>query len=146
MCRSLHPNAAVQRLYLPRREGGRGLINIEWLHNRLVIGAVYQIRRSSGPLIYMVRAAEKDGTQGSFLLKAAVRACHALKIPIDVAPASRKKVNILEKPKHLKEEHTNIANVVLRNRRIHHRCPRMACFIRWRTQSVCELLLFRRKR
>ncbi|GJQ79213.1 hypothetical protein Trydic_g5459 [Trypoxylus dichotomus] len=69
MCRSLHPNASVQRLYLPRREGGRGLINIEWLHNRLVIGAVYQIHRSSDSLMCMVREAEKDGTQDSFLLK-----------------------------------------------------------------------------
>ncbi|GJQ79579.1 hypothetical protein Trydic_g16423 [Trypoxylus dichotomus] len=97
MCRGLYPNASVHRLYLPRREGGRGFINIEWLHNRL---------------------AEKDGTQGSFLLKAAVRACQALKIPFHAAPASRKKDNILEKPKqelktllkravcqHLKEEH-----------------------------------------
>ncbi|GJQ88335.1 hypothetical protein Trydic_g14223 [Trypoxylus dichotomus] len=99
MCRSLHPNASVQRLYLPRREGGRGLINIEWLHNRLVIGAVYQIRQSSDPLICMVREAEKDGTQGSFLLKAAVTACQALKIPFDAASASRKKDNILEKLK-----------------------------------------------
>ncbi|GJQ68851.1 hypothetical protein Trydic_g6051 [Trypoxylus dichotomus] len=118
MSRSLHPNASVQRLYLPRREGGRGLINIEWLHNRLVIGAVYQIRRSSDPLMCMVRKTEKDGTQGSFLLKAAIRECQALKIPFDAAPASRKKDNILEKPKqelktllkravcqHLKEEH-----------------------------------------
>ncbi|GJQ75238.1 hypothetical protein Trydic_g9837 [Trypoxylus dichotomus] len=99
MCRSLHPNASVHRLYLPRREGGRGLINIEWLHNRLVIGTVYQIRRSSDPLICMVREAEKDGTQGSILLKAAVRARQALKIPFDAVPASRKKDNILEKPK-----------------------------------------------
>ncbi|GJQ88010.1 hypothetical protein Trydic_g12934 [Trypoxylus dichotomus] len=98
MCRSLHPNASVQRLYLPRREGSRGLINIEWLHNRLVIGAVYQIRRSSDPLMCMVREAEKDGSQG-FLLKAAVRASQALKIPFYAAPASRKKDNILEKPK-----------------------------------------------
>ncbi|GJQ81355.1 hypothetical protein Trydic_g20566 [Trypoxylus dichotomus] len=117
MCRSLHPNASVQRLYLTRREGRRGLINIEWLHNRLVIGAVYQIRRSSDPLMCMVREAEKDGTPGSFLLKAAVRACQALKIPFDAAPASGKKDNVLEKPKqelktplkrvvcqHLKEE------------------------------------------
>ncbi|GJQ87425.1 hypothetical protein Trydic_g14567 [Trypoxylus dichotomus] len=113
LCRNLHPNASVQRLYLPRREGGRGLINIEWLHTRLVIGAVYQIRRSSDPPMCMVREAEKDGIQGTFLLKAA-----ALKIPFDAAPASRKKDNILEKPKqelktllkravcqHLKEEH-----------------------------------------
>ncbi|GJQ79250.1 hypothetical protein Trydic_g5494 [Trypoxylus dichotomus] len=99
MCKNLHPKASAQRLYLPRHEGGRGLINIEWLHNRVVIGAVYQIRRSSDPLMCMVREAEKDGTQGSFLLKAAVRACQALKMPSDAAPASRKKDNILEKPK-----------------------------------------------
>ncbi|GJQ83567.1 hypothetical protein Trydic_g18466 [Trypoxylus dichotomus] len=81
MFRSLYPSASVQRLYLPTREGGRGLINIEWLHNRLVIGAVYQIRRSSDPLMCMVREADKDGTQGSFLLKAAVKINQEKKIP-----------------------------------------------------------------
>lgn len=25
----LHPNSAIERLYLPRREGGRGLSNLE---------------------------------------------------------------------------------------------------------------------
>lgn len=31
--RALHPNSAIERLYLPRNRGGRGLINIEATHN-----------------------------------------------------------------------------------------------------------------
>ncbi|XP_031334544.1 uncharacterized protein LOC116164497 [Photinus pyralis] len=31
--RALHPNSAIERLYLPRKQGGRGLINIEAAHN-----------------------------------------------------------------------------------------------------------------
>ncbi|GJQ65667.1 hypothetical protein Trydic_g7755 [Trypoxylus dichotomus] len=95
MCRSLHPIASLQRLYLPRREGGRGLINIEWLHNRRVIGAVYQIRRSSDPLICMVREAEQDGTQGSFLLKAA-----ELKTLLKRSVCQHLKEEHLQKPMH----------------------------------------------
>lgn len=31
--RALYPNSAIERLYLARNQGGRGLINIEATHN-----------------------------------------------------------------------------------------------------------------
>ncbi|GJQ87319.1 hypothetical protein Trydic_g17367 [Trypoxylus dichotomus] len=105
----------------------------------------------------MVLEAEKDGTQGSILLKAAVRACQSLKIPFDAAPASRKK----EKPKqelktllkravcqHLKEEHLQkpmhgqyfelVSEQGLSPElSFSYLTSPTACFIRWRTRSVC---------
>jgi hypothetical protein len=35
--RGLHPRASVPRLYLPRQQGGRGLLSLESLHGRMVI-------------------------------------------------------------------------------------------------------------
>ncbi|KAK9685073.1 hypothetical protein QE152_g38320 [Popillia japonica] len=35
--RSLHPNASIQRIYLPRKAGGRGLLSGEDLYNRIFV-------------------------------------------------------------------------------------------------------------
>ena len=68
--RSLHPKSSVPRLYLPRHQGGRGLLSLESLHNRLVLDGACNIIRSSDPLLCMVRDHENAGV-GAFLFKAA---------------------------------------------------------------------------
>jgi len=44
-----HPKAATERLYLPRREGGRGLVNLKELHERAVISLSHYITPSQAP-------------------------------------------------------------------------------------------------
>ena len=34
----LHPRAAIERLYLSRDQGGRGLLNIVEMHDRISVG------------------------------------------------------------------------------------------------------------
>ena len=42
MARCLHPRSAIERLYISRDEGGRGLLNVTEMHDRISVGlAVY---------------------------------------------------------------------------------------------------------
>ena len=71
--RSLHPRSSVQRIYLPRQHGGRGLLNLECLHDRLVLGTADNVLRSQDLLMKFVTEHEFSG-KGAFLFQAAERA------------------------------------------------------------------------
>ncbi|KAL1448095.1 hypothetical protein WDU94_012293 [Cyamophila willieti] len=45
-----HPRACVERLYVPRRNGGRGLLNIQKLHNAQVIKMKNYFNNSDNPM------------------------------------------------------------------------------------------------
>ena len=93
--RSLHPKSSVPRLYLPRHQGGRGLLSLESLHNRLVLDGACNIIRSSDPLLCMVRDHENAGV-GAFLFKAARRAADELGLIFDAERVNRNSVTELE--------------------------------------------------
>ena len=93
--RSLHPKSSVPRLYLPRHQGGRGLLSLESLHNRLVLDGACNVIRSSDPLLCMVRDHENAGV-GAFLFKAARRAADELGLSFDVERVNRDSVTELE--------------------------------------------------
>ena len=76
-CRSLHPNASVQRLYLQRSAGGRGLISIEDIYKQLTISSAIRVQISRDPLLKLVATHETKGN-GSFLYKDAMRAAQDL--------------------------------------------------------------------
>jgi hypothetical protein len=82
--RSLHPKSSVQRLSLPRHIGGRGLVNIEGLHNRVVLEISQRVLASADPLMQLVNIHEAAGA-GAFLYGAARRAAGILGLQ-DLAP------------------------------------------------------------
>ena len=49
--RNRHPRASVEWLYLSRKMGGRGLILISGLHNRLLCGMEAKLHSRSTPLL-----------------------------------------------------------------------------------------------
>lgn len=57
--RSLHPRSSVPRIYLPRQQGGRGLLNLECLHDRVVLEMACSIIRSTDPLLSFVKEHER---------------------------------------------------------------------------------------
>jgi hypothetical protein len=56
--RFLHPNSSVIRLYLPRKEGGRGLINIKQMCRKQVLNMRTKLKESEEEIIKI--AAEED--------------------------------------------------------------------------------------
>lgn len=101
--RSHHPTASVQRLYISRALGGRGLLGAENLHNQLVISAAHKVYNTQDPLLLIVRNHEMIG-KASFLFKAAERAAQACNVrlhfnhkpdkrPSNLANAPLKEVN-----------------------------------------------------
>jgi hypothetical protein len=52
--RQHHPKAAIERLYLPRRDGGRGLLNIEGLHQRSMVSLQSFVDEKKGRLRTML--------------------------------------------------------------------------------------------
>nr|CAI5858087.1 unnamed protein product [Callosobruchus analis] len=80
--RSLRPKSSVPRIYLPRHLGGRGLLSLERLHNRVVLATACNVTRSNDPLIRFVREHENAG-KGAFLFKAAKRAAEELSLTLD---------------------------------------------------------------
>lgn len=83
MNRSLHPRSSVQRIYLQRDLGGRGLLSVELLHDRLVLGTACRVLNSSDPLLQLVRDHELAG-EGAFLFSAAQRAASQLGLVFDL--------------------------------------------------------------
>ena len=71
--RSIHPRSSVSRTYLPRHQGGRGLLNLECMHDRLVLGMACRVANTEDPLLRFVREHEVANV-GAFLFKAAERA------------------------------------------------------------------------
>ena len=50
-----HPKADVDRLYIPRKQGGRGLMQLEAAHAGEITKFVESVHRKEGPLIQVVR-------------------------------------------------------------------------------------------
>lgn len=70
---SIHPRSSVSRIYLLRNHGGRGLLSLEYMHDRLVSGIVCEIPRSAVPLQRLVRQ-HKVANAGVLHFKAAEQA------------------------------------------------------------------------
>lgn len=68
--RSLHPNASVARLYVPRCRGGRGMLSLEDMYRRSSITLAAKVLHSSDPLLRLVAAHETKGN-AAFLYKTA---------------------------------------------------------------------------
>ena len=55
ICRALHPKSDVEKLYIPRKEGGRGLISIEDCVELAITGLEVYVHRSEKRLIQAAR-------------------------------------------------------------------------------------------
>ena len=80
--RSLHPKSSVPRIYLPRDLGGRGLIGLEYMHDRVVLSTACRVFNSADPLLQLVKSHELTGA-GAFLFQAANRAADNLGLDLD---------------------------------------------------------------
>lgn len=118
--RSLHPKSSIQRIYLPRDQGGRGLLGLEYLHDRVVLETSARVLRDRDPLMRLVAAHELEGI-GAFLFRAARRAADSLGLEHlkpshgqvgEMTPAQLAKINSdIRKAEHgkLLEEHMSKA-------------------------------------
>ena len=66
---ALHPKSDVDRLYIPRKEGGRGLISIEDCVELAISGLEVYIRESEERLIQAAREDKVDGLEAASVLK-----------------------------------------------------------------------------
>ena len=78
-----HPKSDVDRLYLPRNEGGRGLIQLETAYKVTTIGLDTYINAKNDPLLVFARQHEKQKKKYSVVNQAA---------------AFRKELNLPETP------------------------------------------------
>lgn len=106
--RSHHPRASVQRVYISRRRGGRGLTNIEYLYYRRVISSACFIYNTTDPLLAFVRQHEQMG-RGAFLFAAAERSSQVLDSPIQLHGKKQRNPQLELTQKELKEHLRKIA-------------------------------------
>ena len=66
---ALHPKSDVDRLYIPRKEGGRGLISIEDCVELAIRGLEVYVHGSEERLIQASRGDNKDGLEAASVLK-----------------------------------------------------------------------------
>ena len=66
---ALHPKSDVDRLYIPRNEGGRGLISIEDCVDLAIKGLEVYVHRSEERLIQAARGDKIDGLEAASVLK-----------------------------------------------------------------------------
>ena len=66
---ALHPKSDVDRLYIPRKEGGRGLISIEDRVELPIRGLEVFVHRSGERLIQTARGDKIDGLEAASVLK-----------------------------------------------------------------------------
>ncbi|XP_030746059.1 uncharacterized protein LOC115874901 [Sitophilus oryzae] len=83
MEKSLHTKSSVPRLYLPREQGGRGLLSLESLHQRVILSTAYTLLKTQDPLLVMVRDHEKEEI-GGFIFKEAKKAANKLNLIFDL--------------------------------------------------------------
>ena len=67
--RALHPKSDVDRLYIPRKEGGRGLISIEDCVELAIRGLEVYVHGSEERLIQAARGDKIDGLEAASVLK-----------------------------------------------------------------------------
>lgn len=92
--RALHTNASVPRIYLPRYQGGRGLVGIELAYNRTVINVTSKIMQTKDPLLKLVRNHE-IANRGAFIYRHAQRAAEALEIQLLVNTPEQDQISTL---------------------------------------------------
>ena len=66
---ALHPKSDVDRLYIPRKEGGRGLISIEDCVELAIRGLEVYVHGSEERLIQAARGDKTDGLEAVSVLK-----------------------------------------------------------------------------
>ena len=66
---ALHPKSDVDRLYIPRKKGGRGLISIEDCDELAVRGLEVYVHGSEERLIQAARGDQIDGLEAASVLK-----------------------------------------------------------------------------
>ena len=66
---TLHPKSDVDRLYIPGKEGGRGLMSIEDCVELAIRGLEVYIHRSEEILIQAARGDKVDGLEAVSVLK-----------------------------------------------------------------------------
>ena len=66
---TLHPKSDVDRLYIPRKEGGRSLKSIEDCVELAIRGLEVYIHGSEERLIQAARGAKVDGLEAASVLK-----------------------------------------------------------------------------
>ena len=66
---ALHPKSDVDRLYIPRKEGGRGLISIEDCVELAIAGLEVYVHGSEERLIQAARGDKIDGVEAASVLK-----------------------------------------------------------------------------
>lgn len=83
---SHHPISSVVRVSLPREKGGRGLLSLKCVHNRVVLDMASAIlKNEDDPLLRLVHHHER-GDYGAFLYKAAERAADTLGLRFTIRP------------------------------------------------------------
>ena len=58
-----HPKADMDRMYLPRNEGGRGLVQLETAYKRATIGLDTYLDTTNNPLLVIAKEHEKKSKQ-----------------------------------------------------------------------------------
>ena len=66
---ALYPKSDVDRLYIPRKEGGRGLISIEDCVELAIRGLEVYVHGSEERLIQATRGDKIDGLEAASILK-----------------------------------------------------------------------------
>ena len=66
---ALHPKSDVDRLYIPRKEGGRGLISIENCAESAIRGLEVYVHGSEERLMQAARDGKIDGLEAASVLK-----------------------------------------------------------------------------
>ena len=66
---ALHPKLDVDRLYIPRKEGGRALISIEDCVELAISGLELYLHGSEERLIQAARGDKTDGLEATIVLK-----------------------------------------------------------------------------
>ena len=66
---TLHPKSGVDRLYIPRKEGGRGLISFEDCVELALRGLEVYVQESEERLIQATRGDKIDGFEAASALK-----------------------------------------------------------------------------
>ena len=66
---ALHPKSDVDRLYIPRKEGGRGLISIEDCVELVISGSEVYVHEIEERLIQAARGDKIDGLEAVSVLK-----------------------------------------------------------------------------
>ena len=78
-----HPRSAVERLYLPRRFGGLGLVNVENLYCRRLVALACHLCCSTDVLVQLCRELDESLPARRSVISQAMEYCRSLAVPFD---------------------------------------------------------------